>query len=112
MAKRSQIMQQQIKQERATQAELQRAIENLCQQEHEPSVQEPPLQQYQLQQPHQQNVPQQLRQTESTIDSKSHLADNLQLAPRPPQYRAAPSSKYYGESIPQKFLMSYETAIA
>jgi hypothetical protein len=46
MAKRSQTMQQQIEQERATQAELQRAIEHLHQQEYEPSVQEPSLQQH------------------------------------------------------------------
>jgi hypothetical protein len=32
-----------IEQERATQAELQRAIKHLYQQEHEPSVQEPSL---------------------------------------------------------------------
>jgi hypothetical protein len=42
MAKRSQIIQQQIEQERATQVELQRAIESICQQENEPSMQEPP----------------------------------------------------------------------
>jgi hypothetical protein len=46
-------MQQQIEQERATQAELQRAIEHLRQQEHEPSEQEPPLQQHQSQRPQQ-----------------------------------------------------------
>jgi hypothetical protein len=42
MAKRAQVMQQKIEQERATQAELQQAIEHLRQQEHEPSEQEPP----------------------------------------------------------------------
>jgi hypothetical protein len=36
----------------------------------------------------------------------------MQLAPWPTQYRAAPPPKYYGESHPQKFLMSYEAAIA
>jgi hypothetical protein len=41
MAKSAQLMQQQIKQERATQAELQRAIEHLHQHEDEPLVQEP-----------------------------------------------------------------------
>jgi hypothetical protein len=41
---KAQIMQQQIKQERAVQAELQRAIEGLHQQEHEPSMQEPSTQ--------------------------------------------------------------------
>jgi hypothetical protein len=45
--KRSQVMQQQIEQERATKAELQRVIEDLRQQEQEPSMQEPPLQQQQ-----------------------------------------------------------------
>jgi hypothetical protein len=43
MAKRTQVMQQQIEQERATQAELLQAIEHLHQQEHEPLVQVPPL---------------------------------------------------------------------
>jgi hypothetical protein len=42
--KRAQIMQHQIEQERATQAELQQAIEALRQQEHESSIQEPPSQ--------------------------------------------------------------------
>jgi prefoldin subunit 5 len=41
MAKRAQIMQQQIKQERAIQAEFQQAIEHLRHQEGEPVVQEP-----------------------------------------------------------------------
>jgi hypothetical protein len=36
----------------------------------------------------------------------------MQLAPWPAQYRVAPPQKYYGESDPQKFLMSYEAAIA
>jgi hypothetical protein len=40
------------------------------------------------------------------------LADNLQLTPWPPQYRAVPPPKYYGESDPWKFLISYEAAIA
>jgi hypothetical protein len=53
MAKRAQVMPQQIEQERATQAELQRAIEYLHQQEHETSVQEPSQQQHQPQQPQQ-----------------------------------------------------------
>jgi hypothetical protein len=48
---------------------------------------------------------------QNNIDSKCPLADNLQLAPWPPQYRAAHSLKYYGESDPWKFLMSYEAAI-
>jgi hypothetical protein len=47
MVKRTQVMQQQIEQKRAAQIELQRAILHLCQQEHEPLVQEPPLQQHQ-----------------------------------------------------------------
>jgi hypothetical protein len=49
VARRSQIMQQPIEQERATQVELQRAIENLRQQEHQPPMQEPSLQQHQPQ---------------------------------------------------------------
>jgi hypothetical protein len=36
----------------------------------------------------------------------------LQLAPWRTQYRVAPPTKYYGESNPKKFLMSYEAAIA
>jgi hypothetical protein len=84
-------------------------IEHHHQQEHEPLEQEPPLQQHQPQQP-QQNTSYQLRQ--NNINNKCHLADNLQLAPWPTQYRAAPLPKYYGESDPQKFLMSYEAAIA
>jgi hypothetical protein len=51
MAKRSQVMQQQIAQERATQEELQQAIEDLCQQEQETLTQEPSWQQQQPQQP-------------------------------------------------------------
>jgi hypothetical protein len=43
MAKRAQTLQQQIEQERVTQAELQRAIEHLRQQEYELMVQEPSL---------------------------------------------------------------------
>jgi hypothetical protein len=43
MAKRAQVMQQQIEQERAIQAELQQAIEHLCHQEGEHVVPEPPL---------------------------------------------------------------------
>jgi phage gp37-like protein len=42
MAKRTQVMQQQIEQEGAAQIELQRAIEHLHRQEHELSVQESP----------------------------------------------------------------------
>jgi hypothetical protein len=49
---------------------------------------------------------------QNNIDNKCPLADNLQLAPWPTQYRAAPPPKYYGESDPWKFLMSYEAAIA
>jgi hypothetical protein len=44
MAKRAQIMRQQIKQERMIQVELQQAIEHLHHQEGEVVVQEPPLQ--------------------------------------------------------------------
>jgi hypothetical protein len=113
MAKRSQIIQQQIEQERATQAELQRAIESICQQEHEPSMQEPPPYQHQPQQPPYQRVPHQLwRQTQGSVDSKCPLADNLQLTPWPPQYTIVPPPKYYEESDPRKFLMSYEAMIA
>jgi hypothetical protein len=49
---------------------------------------------------------------DNNIDSKCLLADNLQLASWPLQYREAPPPKYYGESDPGKFLMSYEAAIA
>jgi hypothetical protein len=110
MAKRTQVMQQQIKQERVAHIELQRAIEHLHQQEHEPSVQEPPLEQHQPQQPPQKNTSYQPRQ--NNIDSKCPLANNLQLASWPLQYRVAPLPKYYRESDPPKFLMSYEVAIA
>jgi hypothetical protein len=51
MVKRTQVMQQQIEQERAGQIELQCAIEHLHQLEHEQSVQDPSLQQHQAQQP-------------------------------------------------------------
>jgi hypothetical protein len=40
------------------------------------------------------------------------LADNLQIAPWQPQYRAVPPPKYYGEFDPQKFHMSNEAVIA
>jgi hypothetical protein len=40
------------------------------------------------------------------------MIDNWQLASWPLQYRAALPPKYYGESDPRKFLMSYEVAIA
>jgi hypothetical protein len=40
------------------------------------------------------------------------MADNLDQASWPPQYRAVPPPKYYGESDPRKFLMSYEAVIA
>jgi hypothetical protein len=46
MAKRAQVMQQQIDHERVTYVELQEAIERLRHQENEPTVQEPSLQQY------------------------------------------------------------------
>jgi hypothetical protein len=107
MAKRAQVMWQQIEQETATQVELQQAIEHLHQQEHEPLEKEPPLQQHQPQQP-QQNASYQSRQ--NNISSKCPVTDNLQLAPWLTQYRVAPQPKYYGESDPQKFLMSYEAA--
>jgi hypothetical protein len=103
-------MQQQIEQERVTQAELQWAMEHLCQQEHEPTVQEPPLHQHQPQQIPQESTSNQSRQ--NNIGSKCLLADNLQLASWLPQYRAAPPPKYYGEFDPQMFFMSYEAAIA
>jgi hypothetical protein len=113
MAKRSQVMQQQIEQKRATQVEMQRAIEGIHQQEHEPSMQKPPLQQQQPHQPSHQRTPQQqCRQTQGSVNNKCPLADNLKLAPWPLQYRAIPLPKYYGESDPRKFLMSYEAAIA
>jgi hypothetical protein len=73
-------------------------------------MQEPSLQQHQPQQPPQQNTSPQTRQ--NNINSKCPLADNLQLALCLPQYRAAPPPKFFGESDPQKFLMSCEAAIA
>jgi hypothetical protein len=86
MAKRSLVVQQQIEQKRATQADLQRAIEGLRWQEQESSMQEPPLQQQQPHQPPHQGMPQQQwRQMQGTIDSKCPLTDSLQLAPWPPQ---------------------------
>jgi hypothetical protein len=48
----------------------------------------------------------------SAIDDKCPLADNLHLAPWPPQYRGAPPLKYFGDSEPHKFLMCYEATIA
>jgi hypothetical protein len=76
-------------------------------------MQDPLLQQQQPHQPPHQGIPQQLwRQTQSSFDNKCPLVDSLLLAPWLPQYRAVPLTKYYGESDPQKFLMSYEVAIA
>jgi hypothetical protein len=49
---------------------------------------------------------------QGTIDKKCPLADNLQLALWPPQYRAGAPPKYFGHSNPRKFLMRYEAAIA
>jgi hypothetical protein len=49
---------------------------------------------------------------QGAIDNKCPLANSLQLAPWPPQYRAAPPPKYFGDSDPSKFLMCYEVAIA
>jgi hypothetical protein len=40
------------------------------------------------------------------------LADNLQLAPWPPQYRATPPPKYFEDLDPHKFLICYKAAIA
>jgi hypothetical protein len=47
-----------------------------------------------------------------TINPKSPLANHLQLAPWPPDYRAATPPKYHRNTDPRKFLMSYEAAIA
>jgi hypothetical protein len=97
IAKRPQVMQQQIEQERAIQAEHQQAIDHFHHQEGDPVVQETLSQQYQ---------PQQLQQNahfhprQGNIDIKSPPADNLQLAPWPIQYRTAPVPKYYEESDP------------
>jgi hypothetical protein len=46
-----------------------------------------------------------------TIDLISPLADHLQLAPWPPQYRAALWPKHHGDTKPHKFLMCYEATI-
>jgi hypothetical protein len=48
----------------------------------------------------------------NAIDNKCPLAEDLQLAPWPPQYRAATPPKYYGDSDPHIFLMCYKAAIA
>jgi hypothetical protein len=48
---------------------------------------------------------------QGTIDNKCPLIDNLQLAPWPPQYKAAPPPKYFRDSDSRKFLMCYEAAI-
>jgi hypothetical protein len=66
-------------------------------------------------QPHHHQAAQQQQQPsllQRTIDNKCPLADNLQLAPLPPQYRAPPPLKYFGDLDPCKFLMCYNTAIA
>jgi hypothetical protein len=57
MAKRSQVIQQQIEQKKTTQVELQQVIEDLYRQEHEPSMQEHPQQQEQPQRPLYQGIP-------------------------------------------------------
>jgi hypothetical protein len=46
------------------------------------------------------------------IDAKIPLVDKLQTVMEPPQYRAATSPKYHGDTDPHKFLMCYETTIA
>jgi hypothetical protein len=48
----------------------------------------------------------------NTIDPKSPLAEHLQLAPWPLDYRAAPPPKYHDNTNPRKFLMCYKAAIA
>jgi hypothetical protein len=40
------------------------------------------------------------------------MADNLQLALWLTQYKVGPLPKYYGESNPRKFVMSYEALVA
>jgi hypothetical protein len=49
---------------------------------------------------------------QGAINNKCPLANSLQLAPWPPQYKVAPPPKYFGDSDPSKFLMCYEAAIA
>jgi hypothetical protein len=56
---------------------------------------------------HQQPLP-----TYDTIDLKSPLTDNLQVALWPSQYRATPPPKYHGDTNPHKFLMCYKVVIA
>jgi hypothetical protein len=46
------------------------------------------------------------------IDNKCPVANSLQLAIWPPQYRATPPPKYFGDLDPRKILMCYEAAIA
>jgi hypothetical protein len=43
---------------------------------------------------------------------KAQLAEHLQLAPWPLNYRAVTPPKYHGNTDPRKFLMCYEAAIA
>uniref|UniRef100_UPI003D1213DD hypothetical protein n=1 Tax=Sulfurimonas sp. TaxID=2022749 RepID=UPI003D1213DD len=45
-------------------------------------------------------------------DSKSPLANHLQLALWPSHYRATPPPKYHDNTDPCKFLMCYKAAIA
>jgi hypothetical protein len=46
-----------------------------------------------------------------TTNPKSPLADHLQLAPWPSQYRAGPPPKYHGNIDHHKFLMRYKASI-
>jgi hypothetical protein len=46
------------------------------------------------------------------IYTKSPLADNLQLLPWSPQYRAIAPPKYHGDTYSRKCLMCYKAAIA
>jgi hypothetical protein len=109
--------------------ELQYTVDILCQHKH---GQEPPFEQPQQQNnPHPQPPPplhmpiphplyppppiydikQQPLAQYDTTDPKSPLADCLQLAPWPPQYRAAPLPKYHNNTDPRKFLMCYKANI-
>jgi hypothetical protein len=102
-------------------AEWQQTVNNLCQEEQrqDPLFQQPHKQanfphqpQPQMTVPLTHKVQEQPSLTYGAIDMKSLLADNLQLASQPSQYRAVTPLKYHGDTDPRKFLMCYEVALA
>jgi hypothetical protein len=54
----------------------------------------------------------QLMMLMGVIDNKYLLANNMQLAPWLPQYRAVMPPKYFNDLDPRKFLMCYKAEIA